>query len=95
MAGFESVHVLTASEADEVLTPRRRELIDVLGREEYDSVRALARKLDRDKGAVSKDLSLLAEHDVVTYENNGRSRKPVLRHATVVVEPVVASLRGE
>jgi DNA-binding transcriptional ArsR family regulator len=95
LGGFDDVFVLSRAEAATVLTERRRELLERLDEGEYDSVRALARAVGRDKGAVSRDLSVLAEHGLVTYEEDGRSRRPLLRHGTIVVEPVTASLSDE
>lgn len=94
MDGFEDVHVLNYETADEVLTPKRRELLERLSDGEYESVRALARAVDRDKGAVSKDLQTLARHDLVAYEERGASKAPRLRHQTLVVEPVVFGLES-
>lgn len=87
--GMEGVHVITLEQADEILTPRRQELIEVLDHAEYESVRSLARDLERDKGQVSRDLSLLAEHGVVTFDIDGRSKRPRLAQEHVVIEPVV------
>lgn len=87
--GMENVLVVSRETATRVLTPRRRELVEELDRGDYPSVRALARHLDRDKAAVSRDLATLAEHDIVTYESNGRAKRPVLVQEHVVVEPVV------
>lgn len=87
--GMEGVHVITLEQADEILTPRRQELIAALGQGEYDSVRGLARALERDKGQVSRDLGLLAEHGVVTFDTDGRAKRPRLAQEHVVIEPVV------
>jgi predicted transcriptional regulator len=94
MNGFEDVHTLDHETADEVLTPKRRELLERLSSEEHGSVRALARAVDRDKGAVSKDLRTLAKHDLIAYEERGASKAPRLRHQTLVVEPVVFGLES-
>jgi predicted transcriptional regulator len=82
---YDNVTVLALSEAADVLTDRRRELIDALRAGEYESVRDLAREVGRDKGAVSRDLAVLAEHGVTTLEENGRAKRPVLRTGTIVV----------
>lgn len=87
--GFDDVLVLRQSTAGEVLTEKRRELLEYLRDHEPESVRAAARALDRDKGVVSRDLALLAEHDVVTYRRDGVGKAPRLKRETVVVEPVV------
>lgn len=87
--GMGDVHVVSHETAERVLTERRREIVRTLERQSPESVRGLARLLDRDKGAVSRDLAELAEHNVVTYEENGRARRPTLTQSHVVVEPIV------
>jgi predicted transcriptional regulator len=87
--GMEGVHVISLEQADEVLTPRRKEILEVLSKDEYESVRGLARELGRDKGQVSRDLGLLAEHGIVTFDTDGRSKSPRLGQEHVIVEPVV------
>lgn len=87
--GMDGVHVISLEQAAEVVTPRRQEIIETLGRGEYESVRELARVLDRDKGQVSRDLGLLAEHGIVRFETEGRSKSPRLAQEHVVIEPIV------
>lgn len=91
--GYTDVLVLRRENGRDVLTESRLELVGYLERrgEEVESVRDLARRLDRDKGAVSKDLRRLAELDVVEYEGDGdgEAKRPVLKHEHVVIEPVV------
>jgi predicted transcriptional regulator len=89
--GYQQVHVLSLADAGTVLTDRRIEIIEALRQNEYQSVRALARELDRDQGAVSRDLSMLAEHGITTLERDGTAKRPVLREGTVVVEPLFAN----
>lgn len=83
------VQVLSWATADEVLTPKRRELIETLRTTDADSVRALARELDRDKGQVSRDLGALAEHGIVRYETNGNAKQPRLTQEHLIIEPIV------
>lgn len=91
--GYTDVLVLRRENGREVLTDSRLELVQYLDQHGADvtSVRDLARKLDRDKGAVSKDLRRLAELDVIEYEGdgNGEAKRPGLKHEHVVIEPVV------
>jgi len=54
-----------------VLTPKRREVIETLRAEDIESVRDLARKVGRDKGQVSRDLGVLLEHSINSYEEDG------------------------
>jgi predicted transcriptional regulator len=88
-AGFEDVFVLDAESASEVLTEKRRELLRQLRTTDVRSVYSLAESLGRDRTAVSRDLGLLAEHDLVTLEREGTRKIPRLKHETVVVEPVL------
>lgn len=87
--GFDDVLLLRRETAQSVLTERRRELLHHLRENDPDSVRALARELDRDKASVSRDLQVLAEYDVVEYDGEGVGKSPRLKHETVVVEPIV------
>ena len=87
--GMDNVHVVSHETAREVLTGSRYEILDVLSREDIDSVRALARRLERDKGQVSRDLAALAEYGLIEYETDGRAKRPKLAQEHVVVEPLV------
>lgn len=87
--GMDGVHILTLEQAEEVLSPKRQEIVEALGQGEYKSVRALARDLGRDKGQVSRDLGVLAEHSIVTFETDGRSKSPRLTQEHVLIEPIV------
>lgn len=92
-AGFGDVLVLSHESADRALTPTRRELLHVLAREKVGSQRELAERLDRDPGNVKRDLDVLVEENVVRFETDGRSKRPVLKYDAVTVEPLVASSR--
>ena len=91
--GYTNVLVLRRENGRDVLTDSRLELIGYLEHhgEDIESVSHLARELDRDKGAVSKDLRRLAELDVIEYEGDGdgEAKRPLLKHRHVVIEPVV------
>lgn len=86
--GMEGAQIISQDTADDVLTEKRREIIARLQRQDIESVRGLARELDRDKAAVSRDLKLLAEHGIVDFETDGRGKRPYLQHDHLVVEPV-------
>lgn len=90
-AGYTDILVLRRENGREVLTESRLEIMQFLDGEAVESVSDLARRLDRDKGAVSKDLRRLADLDIIAYEGagNGDTKRPVLKHESVVVEPVV------
>ncbi|MFB6354561.1 MAG: helix-turn-helix domain-containing protein [Halobacteriales archaeon] len=87
--GMENVQIISLESAEKVLTPKRKEIIRTLREAEVASVRELARRLGRDKGQVSRDLQILAEHAVIHYETDGRSKAPRLTQEHIVIEPIV------
>ena len=86
--GMKNAHIISLESAEKVLTPRRKEIIHPLREEDVDSVRELARRLDRDKGQVSRALQVLAEHAVIRYETDGLSKAPRLTQEHILIEPV-------
>lgn len=88
-SGLSDAITLRRETAEEVLTAKRMELIETIGTAEIESVRDLARQLDRDVSIVSRDLDILYEAGVVEFETDGRAKKPVLAHETVLIEPIV------
>lgn len=91
--GYADVLVLRRENGRDVLTDARLAIVQYLDENDSDveSVSQLARHLERDKGAVSKDLRRLAALDVVEYEgrSDGEPKRPALKHDHVVIEPVV------
>lgn len=85
--GMEGVAVLSHESAAMALTEKRRELVEVLLDVDVESVRALARRVDRDKAQVSRDLAVLSKHGIVAYEDAGREKRPFLKPDHLVVEP--------
>lgn len=91
--GLDDVHVIRRETAERVLTPERERLLETVVDKDVESVRELARQLDRNVSVVSRDLDVLFEADIINFEKDGRSKKPILAHEHVVVEPLV--LNGE
>jgi len=87
--GLSDVLTLRQDTAESVLTEKRMELIATIGTEEVESVRDLARKVDRDVSIVSRDLDRLFEADVIEFEQDGRAKRPSLAHENIFVKPVV------
>lgn len=91
--GYTDILVLRRENGRDILTEGRLELVSHLDQYggDIESVSDLARRLDRDKGAVSKDLHRLAALDIVEYEDggDGEAKRPMLKHEHVVIEPVV------
>lgn len=88
-AGFEDTHILKRNTAEKVLTEKRMDLVKEIATTEPESVRELARRVDRDPARVSRDLNTLYEAEVIEYEQAGRAKRPVLAHKNVFVWPVV------
>lgn len=86
--GFSGVHVLSIDSAEKVLTGPRMGLIDYLRTHEVESIRELAREMDRDKGNVSRDLKLLAKYGIIDFDTSGRGKRPFLKVDHLVVEPI-------
>jgi predicted transcriptional regulator len=83
------VLTLSRETAGRVLTEKRIEIVAAIADGDVESVRDLARRLDRDVSIVSRDLDVLFEAAVIDYERDGRAKRPVLAHENVFVEPVV------
>jgi predicted transcriptional regulator len=66
-----------------------RDLRTYRAENEVASVRDLAQQLNRDKEQVSRDLETLARHGVISFETDGRAKKPYLQHEHVAVGPIV------
>ena len=88
-AEFDDALVLRRDTAEEVLTEKRMELVAEIANGDVPSMRELARRVDRDISIVSRDLDVLFEASVIDFEHEGRSKRPVLAHENVMVEPVV------
>lgn len=88
-AGFGDVHVLSHEAADRALTKNRCELITVINTEAVESIRALARRVGRDKGNVKRDLDVLVDENLVAFETDGRSKRPAIKPDTIIQEPLV------
>jgi len=78
-----------------LLTDRRMELLEAVMNQPPESIRALADRLDRDVHDVHDDLHLLAEYDIVYFEEDGRAKKPYVPYETVRIEVEFGLPRGE
>jgi predicted transcriptional regulator len=86
---FDDVHTIRRETAERVLTKERMRIVRHLTDHEVSSVRDLSRQLDRNHSRVSEDLKLLFEAGIIEYEQDGRSKAPVIAHENIFVEPVV------
>jgi predicted transcriptional regulator len=79
----------------QLLTDRRMELLEAVMEQPADSIRALADRLDRDVHDVHDDLHLLAEYDIIHFEDDGRAKNVYVPYDTVRVEVEFGLPRGE
>lgn len=87
-AGYDDFLILDKEEAEEVLTPKRQELLELIDDEEPESITELAQAADRDVSIVHRDLDLLFEYSLVEYKEEGGKKRPKLKHRHVFVEPL-------
>ena len=72
-------------EVMETLTPRVLDLIEAIRREEPESINETARVVDRDVKNVHEELSRLARLGIIYYEEEGRSKRPVVWFDELVI----------
>ena len=96
--GEEVPHVVNfedRSRVRQLLTDRRMELLEAVMEHPPKSMRGLADRLDRDVHDVHNDLHLLAEYDIIHFEEDGRAKKPYVPYDTVRVEVEFGLPRGK
>lgn len=79
----------------QLLTDRRMELLEQVMEDPPESIRALAGRLDRDVHDVHDDLHLLAEYNIIHFEEDGRAKKPYVPYDTVRLEVEFGLRRDE
>lgn len=88
-AGYDDFLILERPDAESVLTEKRSELLQVIRDEDVESISDLADRVDRDVSAVHRDLDLLFEYSLVTFEEADGRKVPKLKHDHVFVEPLL------
>ncbi|MGB9961570.1 transcriptional regulator [Halobacterium sp. MBLA0001] len=87
-AGEEIPHVINfqnPSDLRALLTDRRVELLRSIMADRPDSIRQLAERLDRDVKSVHDDLQVLADYDIVHFEQAGRAKRPFVPYDSIEV----------
>lgn len=87
-AGEEVPHVINfqnPSDLRALLTDRRIELLRSIMTERPDSIRQLAERLDRDVKSIHDDLQILADYDIVHFEQAGRAKRPFVPYDSIEV----------
>lgn len=79
----------------QLLTNRRMELLEVVMDHSPESIRVLADRLERDVHDVHDDLYLLAEYDIIHFEQDGRAKRPYVPYDTVRLEVEFGLPRGD
>ncbi|MBS1264090.1 MAG: hypothetical protein MAG715_01290 [Methanonatronarchaeales archaeon] len=86
--GYEDVLFVDLEDAGRILTEKRLELIRAVAEGDVESIRGLARQLDRKENVVHEDLTLLFEEGVIDFEEEKNRKIPVLRHENIWIKPV-------
>lgn len=95
-AGEDVPHVINfqnPSDLRALLTDRRVELLRSIMTSRPDSIRQLADRLGRDVKTVHNDLQVLAEYDVVHFEQAGRAKRPFVPYDTIEVNLEISTPR--
>lgn len=94
-AGEEVPHVINfqkPSDLRALLTDRRVELLQSLMTEKRpDSIRQLAQRLDRDVKTVHDDLQILADYDILHFEQAGRAKRPFVPYDSIEISLEIPS----
>lgn len=78
--------VLKFSQAQKLLTEKRRELLQTLSEKEFNSITELSQELERDKKNVSQDIKKLYQNGIIDLKDQGRSKKPVFEFSKIEIE---------
>jgi predicted transcriptional regulator len=76
----------TPRQALRLLSDARFELLETIRTEKPESIRELARLVDRDVSIVHKDLELLAEHGIVELHSEGRNKRPTVAYEEIRID---------
>ena len=68
-----------------LLTDRRIELLRSVMADRPESIRGLAERLGRDVKSVHDDLQVLADYDIVHFEQRGRAKRPFVPYEAIEV----------
>jgi len=80
----------TEAQINEVLDDRNLELIRTVAREDVESIRDLARRLDRDVRQVHDAVTGLETLGLIELEKEGRKKRPTVWYDSITVDIPVA-----
>jgi predicted transcriptional regulator len=78
----------------QLLTARRLELLRSLMDDSAESITALADRLGRNYSVVHDDVDLLAEHGLVKFRQDSRSKQPFVPYETIKFDVTVRGTPG-
>lgn len=79
----------SAAPLRKLLTERRIEVMRAIMSDPPESISDLADRLGRNYSDVNQDVNLLAEHHIVYFETDGRSKRPIIPYETVEFDVTV------
>ncbi len=74
----------------QLLTDRRVEIMRAIMTDTPESISDLADRLDRNYPDVHSDIQVLADHHIVYFDTDGRSKRPVIPYSRVHLDIEVA-----
>jgi predicted transcriptional regulator len=82
---FESI-----ADVRQLLTDRRVEVMRAIMTDTPESITSLADRLDRNYADVHSDVQVLADHHIVYFETDGRSKRPMIPYDRVHLDIEIA-----
>lgn len=76
---------LSEEEKKQLLTPKRIQLVKTIRNHDGLSVSELAREVGRDTGAVSRDLKVLSDHEVIELSRSGHRKEATVAASHIVI----------
>ncbi|WP_435076998.1 transcriptional regulator [Halococcus sp. AFM35] len=73
----------TPRQALRLLSDARFVLLEAIRAEKPESIRELARLVERDVSVVHSDLELLADHGIVEFHQEGRNKRPTVAYEEI------------
>lgn len=76
----------TPRQALRLLSDARFELLETIRAENPESIRELARLVERDVSIVYKDVELLADHGIIELRSEGRNKRPTVAYEEIHID---------
>jgi predicted transcriptional regulator len=80
------LHVESLATLGRILRGTNLELLDAIARHDPESVRALARAVDRGPKEVLQNLNELEDYGLVAFEEHGRAKRPYLPYEQIDIQ---------